>query len=118
MHEERRRQVETAQLQQFALEDAYEDYRKRKIDTLIADMGSEQFRRIVGEKRAGFLQQFKYAATWEPEMLEKVVVSAARSEVAKRASFKSFESFCHEQQESAPQTQDTETPTTQETGLN
>lgn len=118
MHEERWSQVETAQLQRFALEDAYEDYRKREIVSLIEEMGPEQFQRIVSEKKASFLQQFKYAATWEPEMLEKVLVSAARSEVAKRIPFKGFEAFCQEQQNTATQPQDTETLTTREKHFN
>jgi hypothetical protein len=86
-------EVQSVQLAQQAaehsrLEQLYQEYRDRQVDIFIATHYSEEhYRALLLLKRQELFKRYPQAVYWEPSVLQRSLIEAVRTDVAKAISF-------------------------------
>ena len=96
LRDEQSQAISTKEQEVERLALAYDDYRKREIDAYI-DNHSEEYHQLYLERAQGAAAKFRDFPQWTPELRDRFLTAATRSELAKRIPFESFEYFIQRQ---------------------
>lgn len=100
--EESRAEAARAETERLELELAYETYRREELDRYIqTQLPAAEYEEIFAGKRQELLKRFPNFGLGSDSMVDQTAQGMARSEIAKRIVFQTFEDFCEERRRQA-----------------
>jgi len=92
--DEARRKLEAERVRQAQLENEYEDYKRRHVQSYIErELPHDEYEALIAEMKRTYVKQFSNAAEWPTETLREVAINAALMEIAKRVPLITIEEF-------------------------